>query len=57
MTDAVIEAHKPEREGQIASWLHLLLVLAMVSLGAYRGSANAAAWPSNVSLMENCPNR
>ena len=43
MTDAVIEAHKPEREGQIASWLHLLLVLAMVSLGAYRGSANAAS--------------
>lgn len=43
MTDAVVEAPRSEVEGQIASWLHLLLVLLVVSLGAYRGSANAGA--------------
>ncbi|MGH7652811.1 MAG: CPBP family intramembrane glutamic endopeptidase [Gemmatimonadaceae bacterium] len=43
MTDAVVEAPKPEREGQIASWLHLLIVVGVMTLGAYRGSVNATA--------------
>jgi membrane protease YdiL (CAAX protease family) len=43
MTDAIIEAPKAEPERQIASWLHLLLVLLVLSLSGYHGSATGEA--------------